>query len=89
MSGMRAEMHTRIDGLRSEMESRMDKLRSEIMSEIEKLRLEMQGEITGLRSEIGELKSEIHKNFRWLVGIIIGVLFPMWVTIILTILFKR
>ncbi|HID56700.1 TPA: hypothetical protein EYP37_09235 [Candidatus Poribacteria bacterium] len=68
--------------MRAEMHTRIDGLRAEMLGEIKSLRSEMMGEIEKLRSEV-------HRNFRWLVGIILGVLFPMWVTVILTILFKK
>jgi len=41
------------------------------------------------RTEMGfsELRRELRSQFRWTLGIMLGVLIPMWVTIILTILF--
>jgi len=71
-------MYARID----ELHSRIDGLRAEMMDKMERMRAEVMGEMEKLRAEM-------HRNFRYLLTIIISVLFPMWVTIILTILFKR
>ena len=36
--------------------------------------------VEGLRQEIQELRREQVTNFRWVSGILIGTLFPMWAT---------
>jgi len=41
-----------------------------------------------LETRFDELRREMHTNFRWTLGIMLGVLIPMWVSIILTILFQ-
>jgi chromosome segregation ATPase len=92
MNGLRGEMNT----LRGEMSALRTEMREEISSihaRMDEMRAEMMGKIESqgdeLREEIGRLRSDVHRNFRFLVTIIISVLFPMWVTIILSILLKR
>ena len=57
-------------------------MRAEIYTRIDGLRTEVMGEIERLRSDM-------HRNFRYLVWMIMGVLLPMLITIIMTILFKK
>lgn len=42
-----------------------------------------------IETEIAELRREMQSNFRTLVGLWIGTLIPVWVTIILAIVFTR
>ena len=50
----------------------------------------LESEISQLRQEMNannrELRQEMRTQFHWTLGIMLGVLIPMWVTIILTIL---
>jgi len=48
----------------------------------------MRTEITGLRGEMSGLRGEMRSDFKWIIGILLGILIPMWVSIILTIIFK-
>jgi len=41
---------------------------------------------TRTESGFSELRRELRSQFRWTLGIMLGVLIPMWVTIIFTIL---
>jgi uncharacterized coiled-coil DUF342 family protein len=84
MSEMRTEMGDEIRGLRTGMGDEIRDLRTEMGDEIRGLRTGINTEIRELRTEIGGLRFEISRNFRWMLGILI----PMWVTIILTILLK-
>ena len=43
--------------------------------------------LDNMETRLDELRREMHTNFRWTLGIMLGVLVPMWVSIILTILF--
>jgi len=52
--------------------------------DLNELRNELKGEMNGLRGEIGELRREIHSNFRWTVGLIITV----WGATVIPILLK-
>lgn len=47
----------------------------------------MEMRLNHVETEIGELRREMRSNFRWTLRIMLGVLIPMWVSIILTILF--
>jgi len=40
-----------------------------------------------LETRMSRLESELRSNFRWTVGIMLAVLIPMWVSIILAIVF--
>lgn len=43
----------------------------------------IENDIAGLRGEMGDLRKELHTNFRWTMGTVI----VMWVTIICTVIF--
>ena len=51
----------------------------------------VESEISQLRQEMDannrELRQRTDSHFRWTLGIMLGILIPMWVSIILTILF--
>ncbi len=66
----------RIDNLRNDI--------SENRAEILGLRAEIRDEIGGLRGEVSDIRGRLW----WVIGIMIGILIPMWVTIILAILLK-
>ncbi len=66
-------METRL----ASMETRLDNLRQETKDEF-----------TSVRGEFASIRREIATNFLWTVGILIGILLPMWVTIILAIVYK-
>jgi predicted nucleic acid-binding Zn-ribbon protein len=102
MSSSLEERVARIEGVLEQMDKRLNHIESEVRdlrnlmeawrvdfdrklrdmkasfeSRIESLRMELYGEIRGL-------KSDLNNRFYWLLGIQI----TMWVTIILTIIFK-
>ncbi len=58
----------------SRLDIRITDLRGELLERIDSVR--------------GDLLERIDKNFRWTVGILLGTLIPMWVSIILVVLFK-
>jgi len=66
------------------MEERLAKVEG-ILEEMRARLNHLETEIEGLRGEIGGLRQEMYTNFRWTLGILI----PMWVTIILAIVFTR
>lgn len=68
-----SELRAEIGGVRGEIGS----VRSEMRSEIGGLRSEM-------RSEIGGLRKEIRNQLFWILGLLI----PMWITIIVTLLLR-
>jgi predicted RNase H-like nuclease (RuvC/YqgF family) len=57
---------------------------TEIKADIRQLRSEM----SELRTEMRELRSKIDSNFHWTLGIVIGILIPMWASIVLAIFFR-
>ncbi|MCC6035397.1 MAG: hypothetical protein LM567_07880 [Desulfurococcaceae archaeon] len=67
------ERIARIEGILDQMDKRLNHVESEVRD----LRSE-------LRSEIRDLKRDLNYRFYWLLGVQLS----MWVTIILTILFK-
>ncbi len=82
------ERLARVEGILEEVRARLNHLETEIgglRGEINGLRQEMSREIGGLRGEINGLRQEMYTNFRWTLGVLI----PMWVTIILAIVFTR
>lgn len=62
----------RIEGILEQMNTRLNHL---------------EADISELRTEIKTLAEKIDRNFRWTLAILLGVLIPMWVTIILAIIF--
>ena len=69
------ERMARVEGILEEVRARLNHLDSRF----EHLQ-------TRVDSGFGELRREMQSQFRWTLGIMLGVLIPMWVTIILTIL---
>jgi tetrahydromethanopterin S-methyltransferase subunit G len=67
------ERVARIEGILEQVDKRLDHLESKVGE----LRSEM-------RSEIRELRRDLNNGFFWLLGVQIS----MWVTVILTVLFK-
>ena len=59
------------------LEARMDSLDTRMATEFSQVRQEMNAN-----------NREMRTHFRWILGIMLGVLIPMWVTIILAILFN-
>jgi predicted nucleic acid-binding Zn-ribbon protein len=73
-----------MEAWRADFDRKLGDMKASFEKRIENLRMELYGEIGGLKSEIGYLKSDLNNRFYWLLGIQI----TMWVTIILTIIFK-
>ena len=69
------------------IEERMGKVEG-VLDQIKERLNHVETEISGLRGEIGGLRGEMDSKFRWTIGIMLGIMIPMWVTIILAILFK-
>ncbi|RKY03833.1 hypothetical protein DRP77_05325, partial [Candidatus Poribacteria bacterium] len=78
------ERTARLEGIMEQINQRL----SHLELEMGELRNWMKSELDGIREEIAELRKESVAAFRWTIGIMLSVLIPMWVTIILTILFK-
>ena len=84
MNGLE-ERVAKIEGAVSQMNERLNHLGNEITGlrgEMKEMEKSLRGEISGLRSEMNgmekSLRAEIRSNFKWTLGILI----PMWVTII-------
>jgi len=67
------ERMARIEGMMEQMDKRLNHIETEIS--------ELRAEINALRSE---LRGEISSNFKWTLGLLI----PMWVSIIATVLLR-
>ncbi|MDI6886945.1 MAG: hypothetical protein QMD22_11540 [archaeon] len=71
--GVVPELSKRVDDLRAEMNARF----SDIYSRL-----------NHLETEINELRGDLKKNFRWMVGLIVAtwaLIISMWVTVIMAI----
>ncbi|MFW0860309.1 MAG: hypothetical protein AAGB97_09205 [Dehalococcoidia bacterium] len=82
VEGILEEVRTRLNHLEFRFEhpqTRFEHLRSRVDIGFGELRREMETNNRGLRQEM-------QGQFRWTSGIMLGVLIPMWVTIILAIL---
>jgi predicted ribosome quality control (RQC) complex YloA/Tae2 family protein len=62
----------------------IQQLRQELRGEIAQLRQHVDSEISQLRQEIAQLRREMSTNFRWTVGLILGV----WGTTVIPLLMK-
>jgi len=74
------ERIARIEGILEQMDKRLTRLENEVShlrEEINSLRREV-------REEINSLRDMVWSQFKWTIGILI----TMWITIIITILFK-
>ena len=74
------ERVARIEGILEQMDKRLTRLENEVShlrEEINSLRREV-------REEINSLRDMVWSQFKWTIGILI----TMWITIIITILFK-
>jgi archaellum component FlaC len=80
LGDLREEMKSEIRDLRSDLGT----LREETKSEIRDLRSDLGTLREETKSEIKDLTQKIESNFKWTIGLMI----TMWITIILTILFR-
>lgn len=55
---------------------------------IEGILEELRARVSRVETEISELRREMRSNFQWMLGIMFGVLIPMWVSIILAVVFS-
>ncbi|MCR6669253.1 MAG: hypothetical protein NDF51_04575 [archaeon YNP-WB-040] len=78
------DLRNLMEAWRADFDRKLGDMKASFEKRIENLRMELYGEIGSLKSEIGYLKSDLNNRFYWLLGIQI----TMWVTIILTIIFK-
>jgi predicted ribosome quality control (RQC) complex YloA/Tae2 family protein len=62
----------------------IQQLRQELRGEIAQLRQHVDSEISQLRQEIAQLRREMSTNFRWTVGLIIGI----WGTTVIPLLMR-
>ena len=62
----------------------IQQLRQELKEEIAQLRQHVDSEISQLRQEIAQLRREMSTNFRWTVGLILGI----WGTTVIPLLMK-
>ena len=76
------ERMARVEGILEEVRARLNHLDSRF----EHLQTRFEHLQTRVDSGFGEVRREMQSQFRWTLGIMLGVLIPMWVTIILTIL---
>ncbi|MCL0064387.1 hypothetical protein M1N84_00525 [Dehalococcoidia bacterium] len=83
------ERMARVEGILEEVRARLNHLDSRfehLETRFEHLQTRFEHLQTRVDSGFGELRREMQIQFRWTLGIMLGVLIPMWVTIILTIL---
>ena len=76
------EKLAKVEGILEEIRTRQNHLETEISQ----LRQDMNANNRELRQELNVLRERMDSHFRWTLGIMLGILIPMWVTIILTIL---
>jgi tetrahydromethanopterin S-methyltransferase subunit G len=59
----------------------------ERVAKIEGMLIQFDKRLNHIESELSELGNKVDRNFRWTIGIMLSVVIPMWVSIILTIIF--
>ncbi|MEM4409633.1 MAG: hypothetical protein QXI19_12915 [Candidatus Caldarchaeum sp.] len=77
---MLEERVAKIEGIVTQMDKRLDQM--------DKRLDQLTTEIAGLRGEMAGLRGEMWSNFKWTIGSLLGILIPMWVSIILAIIIK-
>jgi hypothetical protein len=77
-------MVTTQDRPEGERLTRVEAIIESLVREVEGIR----ADIHEIRSEMRELRSKIDSNFHWTLGIMIGILIPMWASIVLAIFFR-
>ena len=78
------ERIARLEGSFEQIERRLGTLEQDIRAGFERL----ESRINRVEERIDRVETKIETRFYWLVGIMLGVLIPMWVTIILAILLR-
>ncbi|MCL0094493.1 hypothetical protein M1N58_01150 [Dehalococcoidales bacterium] len=68
------------------LEERVAKVEG-VLAEVRARLNHIESEVSQLRQEMNQLRQDMHTQFRWIIGIMLGILIPMWVTIILAIIF--
>ena len=76
------ERLARLEGMVEQMDKRLTSIESRL-NHLESRLESLESELSRARVELSE---KVDRNFRWTVGIMLGTLIPMWVTIILAIL---
>ncbi|KPV65022.1 MAG: hypothetical protein AOA65_0525 [Candidatus Bathyarchaeota archaeon BA1] len=69
----------KIEGVLEQMNKRIAEFREDFNTRLN----HMESDVKDLRADIRVLDAKIDRNFRWTLGILI----PMWITIILAIIF--
>ena len=81
------ERVARIEGILEQMDKRFSEFREYIEKRFDQINERinrLENEVSHLREEMGEIRKDMSTQFRWIIGIMI----TMWITIIITILFK-
>ena len=81
----------KVEGILEQVGERLNALDTRLNhleTRMDGLETRMDGLGTRMESGFSDMRREMHSQFRWTMGIMLGVLIPMWVTIILTILFQ-
>lgn len=83
------EVLVQLDTRLGRLEEDLRTSRQEAREEMDALREEVLGHIVRLDGKIDALSQEMNRSFWRLLAIMLGILIPMWVTIILAVLFGR
>ena len=70
--------------VRTELREQLSGVRSELGEHAKGMRGELAEQVGGLRSELGEVRRETRNQFYWLLGL----LFPMWITIVVAVVLR-
>ena len=61
---------------------------SERLARLEAIAESQAREIGGVKTDLRRLRMVVHRNFLWTMGVMIGTLIPMWVSLIAVIIIR-
>ena len=73
-------MTTTEDGRLARLEGILEEIRARLYS--------LEARMNGLEARMTALETRMQTQFLWLLGVMLGILFPMWVTIIVALLLR-
>ena len=75
----------RLEGATAELRGRLDAMDDRF----NRLEDRVANRMNGFEDRVSQISERRQTNFQWTVGIVLGTLIPVWVTIILAVLFTR
>lgn len=86
-----ADVNAELRELRSDMLTQLARLEARVDSRFAGVESRLEGlssRLEGLNSRLEGLSSKIDRNFLWTLGIMLGIMIPMWISIIVALLLR-